>query len=78
MFSIYPDGGIGERGVEGRGWIDHVHWFAVPGLLEDLGRHVAGRAARGGQHVELLLVHDAREAEVCNEEIGVVFRRAEE
>lgn len=56
----------------------NVHWLAVAGLLEDLGCHVSGCATCSGENVELLLVHDAGEAEVCNEQVGVVFGGAEE
>lgn len=55
-----------------------VDGLAVPGFLEDLRRHVARRAAGCRQHVELLFVHDAAEAEVGDQQVGVVFWRAEE
>ena len=55
-----------------------VDGLAVAGLAEDLGRHVAGGAAGGGQDVELVLVHDAREPEVGDEQVGVVLGRAEQ
>lgn len=47
-------------------------------LLENLGCHVAWSTTRCGQDVELLFVHDSRQAEVCNEEIGIVFWSSEE
>ena len=56
----------------------YSHWFAVASLLEDFRCHVAWCAAGGGQDMELLFVHDARETEVGYEKIGVVFRSAEE
>ena len=57
---------------------DDLHWFAVAGFLEDLGRHVPRRTASGREHVELLLVHYARKPKVRDEQICVVFRCAEE
>lgn len=50
----------------------------MPRFLEDLRRHVAGGAAGGGQDVEVLVVHDAAEAEIGDEQVGVVFGGAEE
>lgn len=50
----------------------------MPGLVEDLGCHVARSAARRREHVKLLLVHDARQAKVGNEQVGIVLWRAEE
>lgn len=47
-------------------------------LFENLGSHVAGGATGGGQDVELFLVHDAREAKIGNEEVGIVLGGAEE
>ena len=45
----------------------------MPGLPEDLGRHVAGRSTCGRQDVELLFIHNSRETKVCNEKVGIVF-----
>lgn len=56
----------------------NVDGLAVARLLEDLGGHVAGGAARRRQHVELFLVHDAGQAKVGDEEVGVVFGGAEQ
>lgn len=55
-----------------------VYGLAVACLLEDLGGHVARRAAGGGQHVELLLVHYTGEAKIGDEQVCIVFRRAEQ
>jgi hypothetical protein len=55
-----------------------VDGLAVAALSEDLWRHVARCAAGCGQDVELLFVHDAAEAEVGDEQVGVVFGGAEE
>jgi len=51
--------GRGRRDGDGDGRVSSVHRLAVSGFLEDLRRHVAWRAAGGGENVELLLVHDA-------------------
>jgi len=56
----------------------NVHWFPVPGLLEDLGRHVPRRATRRRQDVELLLVHDPRQTEVRDQQVRIVLRGAEQ
>ena len=58
-------------------WRDS-HWLPVSCLFEDLRRHIPRCTARGGQHVELLLVHDSRQAEVSDEKIGVIFWSPEE
>ncbi len=55
-----------------------LHWFAVTGLFEYLGRHVAWRAAGCGQDVELLFVHYSRKTEVGYQQVGIVFWCAEE
>jgi hypothetical protein len=47
-------------------------------LFEDFRGHVAWGAAGRGQHVELLFVHDARQAKVGDEQVRIVFWRAEE
>lgn len=47
-------------------------------LVEDLGRHVTRSSAGRGQDVELLLVHDARQAKIGNHEICIVFGGAEQ
>lgn len=76
---VAVEGGVAaeqEVGDDANG--PEVDGLAVARLLEDLGGHVAGGAAGGGEHVELLLVHDAREAKVGNEQVGVVLGRAEE
>ena len=62
--------------LEGTGW--GIHWLAVAGLLENLRGHVARCAARCGEHMKRFLVHDPAEAEVGNEEVGVVFWCSEE
>jgi hypothetical protein len=56
----------------------YLHGLAVAALVEDLGRHVARSTACRGQDVELLLVHDTRQAKVSNHQVGIVFRRAEQ
>lgn len=50
----------------------------MTGLLENLRCHVAGRAARGRQHVELFLIHDPTQAKIGNQKICIILRRAEE
>jgi hypothetical protein len=55
-----------------------VHWFSVTGLFEDFGGHVAWCTAGGGEDVELLFVHDARQTKVGDKEISIVFGRSEE
>ena len=57
---------------------DDLHWLPVAGFLEYLRRHIPRCAARRGEDVELLLVHDPGQAKVCDEQICVVFRSAEE
>ena len=76
--------GVGER-VSGEGCCfwgrvkeGFIHRFPMPALLEYLRRHVARCAAGGGEDVEGLIVHDTGEAEVGDEEVGVVFRGAEQ
>ena len=54
-----------ERQEEGR---NHgLHWFAVAGLLEYLGGHVARSPARCSQDMERLFVHDSAETKVCDQ-----------
>lgn len=57
---------------------NHLHWLAMSRLLENLRCHVAGSAAGGGEHMEGLFIHDARQTKVGNEQIGIVLGRAEE
>ena len=66
------------RGLVGVGGKGGIHGFAVAGLFEDFRCHVAWCAAGRGQDVELLLVHDSRQAEVGYQEVCVVFWSAEE
>jgi hypothetical protein len=54
-----------------------LHWLAVTGLSEDLWRHVAWCSTRCCQNVELLLIHDAGQAKISDQKIGVVFRCSE-
>lgn len=65
-------GGLSER--EGRE-VDakSLHWFSVARLFEYLWGHVARRPTRRCQDVERFFVHDAGEAEVGYQQIGVVF-----
>lgn len=56
----------------------NLHWLAVTTLLEDLWGHVSRRTACGGQHVELLLVHDPGQPEIRNQKVCIVFRGAEQ
>jgi hypothetical protein len=45
---------------------ESIHWLSVPTFAKDFRRHIAGRAACRRKNVELLLVHDPRQTEVCN------------
>lgn len=56
----------------------NIHWFAVACLLENLRRHVARCSTRGGQDVELFLVHDPRQAKIRNKQVCIVFWGAEQ
>lgn len=47
-------------------------------LLEYLGGHVTRRPAGSGKDVKLFLVHYSRQAKVCYQKIGVVFRSPEQ
>jgi hypothetical protein len=47
-------------------------------LLEYLRGHVARRPAGSGKDVKLFLVHYSRQAKVCYQKIGVVFRGSEQ
>ncbi|KFY08530.1 hypothetical protein V491_08429, partial [Pseudogymnoascus sp. VKM F-3775] len=67
-----------QQKVRNHAYRPDIDWFPVARLLEDLRRHVARRPARGGQHVEVLVVHDAAQAEVGDEQVGVVLGGAEE
>lgn len=42
-------------------------------LLKNFRRHIPRRTARCGQHVELLLIHNTREAKVGNQQVGVIL-----
>ena len=50
-----------------------LHRFAVSSLAENLRCHVTWCSARRGQDVELLLIHNARQSKVGNQQIGIVF-----
>jgi hypothetical protein len=50
-----------------------LHWLAMAGLPEYLRCHVAWSTAGCGENVKLLLVHDAREPKISNQQIGVVL-----
>lgn len=54
-----------------------LHRFPVASLLEDFRGHVTRRAAGGGKYVKGLIIHYSRQAKISNQEIGVVFWRAE-
>ena len=56
----------------------YSHRLAVPGFPEDLGSHVSRSSTGGSEHVKLLLVHDARQAKVSDQQVGVIFGRAEQ
>lgn len=56
----------------------YLHRFAVTCLLEDLRSHVAWRAACSCKNVKCLLVHDARQAKVRYQQVGVVLWGTEE
>lgn len=47
-------------------------------LLEYLGGHVARRPAGSSKDMKLFLVHYSRQAKVCYQKIGVVFRGSEQ
>lgn len=47
-------------------------------LLEYLRRHIPRCTASSGKDVKLLLVHDAGQTEIRNQEICIVLRGAEE
>lgn len=55
-----------------------LHRLAVATLIENLRCHVSRRSTCGCQHVELLLIHNPRQAKVCNQEIRIVFWCAEQ
>jgi hypothetical protein len=50
----------------------------VTSFPENLRGHVAWSSACCRQNVELLLVHDSGESEICDEQIGIVFWGSEE
>jgi len=47
-------------------------------LLEYLRGHVARRPASRGKDMKLFLVHYSRQAKVCYQKIGIVFRGSEQ
>ena len=57
----------------GRGMGVHVHWFSVPGFLEDFRSHVSWCAAGCSQDVKRFFIHYPREAEIRYKQICVVF-----
>lgn len=52
---------------------ESVHRLPMTRLLEDFWRHIPRRPARRRQHVELLLIHDAREPKVGNQQVGIIL-----
>lgn len=55
-----------------------VHWFSVPGFLEDLRSHVPWCTARCSQDVKRLFIHYPRETKIRYEEICIIFWCSEE
>lgn len=47
-------------------------------LPENFRRHVTRSSTSRGKNVELLLIHDTRQAEVGNQQVSVVFWRPEQ
>ena len=59
--------------VFGKGGDICVHWFSVPGLLEDFRSHVSWCAACCSQDVKCFFVHYPREAKIRYEQVCIVF-----
>lgn len=50
----------------------------MPCLFEYLRRHVPRGAACRGEHMELFLVHYPRQSKVRNQQVRIIFGRAEQ
>jgi len=55
-----------------------LHRLSVASLPENLRCHVTWGTTGGCEHMELLLVHDAGEAKISDEQISVVLRSTEQ